>query len=218
MPRRSRESTGGLVFHVMNRAARRLAIFERDADYALFIGTLCDARQRVPIRLLSYSVMPNHWHLVVWPMEDDELPRFMAWLTGIHARRWHQHRGSVGQGAVYQGRYRAIAVKEDHHFLTVCRYVERNPLKARLVRRASEWPWSSAAGVPGILTPDPWPVPRPADWMQHLDGPEAPGEFKELREAVRSGAPFGPGVWQKMTARRLNWWQGVRSRGRPRRP
>ena len=86
MPRRPRHATGGLVYHVMNRGARRLPLFETDEDYRLFLIALRDAQARVPLRLLSYVVMPNHWHLVVWPEHDDQLSRFMAWATGTHCR------------------------------------------------------------------------------------------------------------------------------------
>jgi putative transposase len=72
----------------MNRAARRLPLFESDGDYATFLRALTDAQDRIPLRLLCFVLMPNHWHLVLWPKEDGELPRFMAWLTSTHSR-WH---------------------------------------------------------------------------------------------------------------------------------
>ena len=197
MPRRPRRATGGFVFHVMNRGARRLPLFEADEDYRLFLNTLRDAQARVPLRLLSYVLMPNHWHLVVWPEHDEELSRFMAWATGTHSRRWHRHHGTVGTGTIYQGRYKAIPVKDDFHFLIVCRYVERNPIAAGLARRSTDWPWSSAArrrGLAPVLSA--WPVPVPEHWRQDVDAVQAPGEFDELRADIRHVRPFGPSTWQ----------------------
>jgi putative transposase len=67
MPRRPRIAPGGLVYHVLNRAVARLCLFEKDADYAAFERVLAEALEKHPTRLLAYTVMPNHWHLVVWP-------------------------------------------------------------------------------------------------------------------------------------------------------
>jgi putative transposase len=202
----------------MNRAARRLPLFESDRDYAAFLRVLNEAQARIPLRLLCYVLMPNHWHLVVWPAQDDELARFMAWLTGTHARRWHLQRRSVESGTIYQGRYTAVAVKDDHHLLMVCRYVERNPVKAHLATRSADWPWSSASGLAGPLQPTlhTWPVTRPEPWSEYVDRGESPGEFDRLRAAIRAGAPFGPTSWRERTATRLDWHFGLRRRGRPR--
>ncbi len=216
MPRRPRRATGGLVYHVMNRGARRLPLFETDEDYRMFLIAMRDAQARVPLRLLSYVLMPNHWHLVVWPEHDDQLSRFMAWATGTHAKRWHLHHGSAGTGTIYQGRYKAIPVKEDFHFLIVCRYVERNPVTAGLSRRSADWPWSSAARRrppgPTLAT---WPVAPPERWREYVDGVESPGEFAELRTDIRHRRPFGTTNWQRSAASRLRWPMGMRPRGRP---
>jgi putative transposase len=126
----------------LNRSARRSRLFFEDAQYLEFESILAVALQKFNIRLLAYCIMPNHWHLVVWP-EGAELPRFMHWLTLIHARQWHDARGSTGEGHVYQDRYRAIPVQSDHHLLTLIGYVERNPLRAGLVDRAEDWRGSS---------------------------------------------------------------------------
>ena len=202
----------------MNRAARRLPLFESAEDYAMFLRALNDAQDRIPLRLLCYVLMPNHWHLVVWPAHDDELVRFMAWLTSTHSRRWHLRRQSVGSGTIYQGRYKAIAVKDDHHYLVVCRYVERNPIKAGLVASAADWPWSSASVIAGSIQPrtTEWPVARPEPWGAYVDRDESPGEFERLQTAIRLGTPYGPHGWREDAATRLRWPSGLRSRGRPR--
>jgi putative transposase len=184
----------------------------------MFLRALNDAQDRIPLRLLCYVLMPNHWHLVVWPARDDELARFMAWLTSTHSRRWHLRRQSVGSGTNYQGRYKAIAVKDDPHYLVVCRYVERNPIKAGLVASAADWPWSSASVTAGSTQPrtTEWPVARPEPWGEYVDRDESPGEFERLQTAIRSGTPYGPHGWREDAATRLRWPSGLRSRGRPR--
>src|SRR5260370_19957288 len=84
--------------------------------------------------------MPTHWHLVLWPAADGELTSFLRWLTLTHSIRWHKHYHSTGSGHVYQNRFKAFVVAEDEHLLSVLRYVERNPVRAGLVRRAEERP------------------------------------------------------------------------------
>ena len=144
MPRAARNAPGGYVYHALNRANGRLPLFESPGDYAAFERVLAEAAARVPgARLLAYCVMPNHWHLALWPRADGELSEFLRILTLTHAQRWHAHRGSAGAGHVYQGRFKSFPVQRDDHFLTLCRYVERNPLRAGLVRRAERWRWSS---------------------------------------------------------------------------
>jgi putative transposase len=112
--------------------------------------------------------MGNHWHLLLWPEGENDLARFLHWVTGTHASRLRRKTKTVGQGAVYQARYNAVGVLDSLHFLRVCRYIERNPVAASLVQRAEEWPWSSAAqrgGADAELPMDDGPMPLPPDWL-----------------------------------------------------
>ena len=135
MGRPLRPTAGDVVFHVLNRANARRTLFEDEGDYAAFIRVLEQACARVAMRLLAYCVMPNHWHLIVWPRKDGDLSRFMNWLTLTHTQRWHQHRHTVGEGHVYQGCFKSFPVETSEYLLMVCRYVERNPVRAGLVDR-----------------------------------------------------------------------------------
>src|SRR6266567_1735105 len=144
MARKPRFVPGGIAYHVMNRAAPGIDLFRHDPDYAAFERTLAQAVTREPgIRLCAYCLMPNHFHLVLWPTADAQLSRFMQWLTMTHAQRWHAHRHTGGRGHLYQSRFKSFPIQADRHFLSVCRYVERNPLRAKLVKRAERWRWSS---------------------------------------------------------------------------
>jgi putative transposase len=80
-----------------------MTIFRNDGDYAAFEEVLLQAVERSKTRLLSYCLMPNHWHLMVWPRKDGELSRFLGWLTLTHTQRWHANRHSTGSGHVYKG-------------------------------------------------------------------------------------------------------------------
>lgn len=215
MPRRVLRGAADTVFHVMNRGARCALLFETGGDYARFERVLAEAADAVPMRLLTYVVMPNHWHLVLWPATDGALSRYMQWLTRTHVQRWHLANGTTGTGALYQGRYKAIPVQADAHFLTVCRYVERNPVRAGLVDHARAWRWSGAwagsdAGRPAVSA---WPVPKPNDWPQLLEMPDRDGRL--LRRSLARGLPYGGGEWAGRVAAQLQLEGRLRGRGRP---
>jgi putative transposase len=221
MPRRLREATGGIVYHVLNRAVGRMRLFEKEEDYAAFEHVLEETYERTKMRLLSYCVMPNHWHLLIWPREDGELSEVMRWLTVTHTQRWHAHYHSSGTGPIYQGRFKSFPVESDEHFITVARYVERNALRVELVERAQDWRWSSLwrrcqrdKSLSAILSD--WPVPRLGDWTRRVNRALTSQELERVRTSVRRRRPFGDDAWTaKMTAN-LGLESTRRRRGPPR--
>jgi len=84
MPRRPRRSTGEIAYHVLNRRVGRLELFEKPADYSAFEKILAEAHRRTGIRIAAYCLMPNHWHLLLWPRTDGELSEVMRWITVTH--------------------------------------------------------------------------------------------------------------------------------------
>ena len=141
MPRRARTEPDPHFFHVINRSARRVPMFARPKDYREFLAILREGLKRHPVPLVAYCLMNNHWHLVVGPTGTALLSKLMHWVTTTHAVRLNLRQGRTGEGAVYQGRFKSFPVQHDAHFLTVCRYVEANALRAGLVPRAEAWRW-----------------------------------------------------------------------------
>ncbi len=218
MPRRLRCNSGGYVYHALNRAVGRATLFHKDGDYAAFENALRQAKAWQPMRLLAYCLMPNHWHLVLWPAGDGDLSEFLRWLTVTHTQRYHAHYHTAGTGPVYQGRFKSFPVQEDDHLLTVSRYVERNALRASLVRRAENWRWSSLwqrvqGRAAGLL--DEGPVPRPGDWLGYVNGVETEAELEALRRSVVRGCPFGAPSWVERAAKCLGLEATLRPQGRP---
>src|SRR5437899_4740364 len=171
MPRGARDALGGYCYHVLNRGNGRRTVFHKEADFAAFGTLLRQAGERLDVRLLAYGVLPNHFHLLVWPRGDGDLSAYMMWLTTAQVCRYHQHYHSSGH--VWQGRFRSFPIQEDDHLLAVLRYVERNPLRAGLIGRAEHWPWSSlACGAAAKPALHPGPVPRPGDWFEHVNQPQ----------------------------------------------
>ncbi len=196
-------------------------ILERSTeDYNAFERILREAVERTETRLLAYCIMPNHWHLVLWPREDGELSRFIGWLTLTHTQRWHAHRHSAGSGHVYQGRFKSFPIQEDDHLYSVARYVERKALRARLTTQAERWRWCSlyrwlrnSAEDRNLLAA--WPVPRQAGWVNHVNTPQTEAELAAIRRSVTRGNPFGDEPWMATAVRELSLESTLRPRGRP---
>jgi len=221
MPRVARIVPGGMIFHILNRGNARSQIFEHDRDYDALERIMVETGDRFAVRILAYCIMPNHWHMVLWPTRDGELGQFVQRMTTTHVRRWHLYRQTVGTGHLYQGAYKSFPIQDDDHFLTVCRYVEQNPLRAGLVARAEEWPWSSLGlkrtgaaknGGPKISE---WPVARPANWLDFVNRAMTAKELERLRSSARRGRPYGNESWQLWIAKRLGLESTLRARGRP---
>jgi REP-associated tyrosine transposase len=214
MPRGTRDALGGYFYHVLNRGNGRRRVFHKEADFAAFANLLREAGERVDVRLLAYCLLGNHFHLLVWPRKDGDLSAYMMWLTTAHVRRYHQHYHTSGH--VWQGRFRSFPIQEDDHLLRVHRYIERNPLRAGLVKRAQDWLWSSAAaqrdGLP-LLTKS--PVSHSVDWLAYVNKPQTEAEVASLRECIQRRRPYGDSMWIQRTARKMGLEPSLHPRGRP---
>lgn len=94
-----------MLFHVLNRGVGRMRLFLKEADFEAFERMLEKTLETRPMRILAYTLMSNHWHMVLWPQRDGDLGAFMQKLTITHARNWQVYRRRVGYGHLYQGRY-----------------------------------------------------------------------------------------------------------------
>ena len=135
-----------------------MRLFLKDADFEAFEQIIEQTLETRRMRILSYCLLPNHWHFVLWPQREGDLGAFLQKLTITHARNWQVCRRRVGYGHLYQGRYKSFPIENDEHFYQVARYVERNAKRACLVRRAEYWQFSSLwrrasrrrGGAPGL--------------------------------------------------------------------
>ncbi|MBL7214727.1 MAG: transposase [Phycisphaerae bacterium] len=217
MPRQKRIAKGNLVYHVLNRANGRLRIFKRDEDFAAFEQILSEAAERFDMRICGYCIMGNHWHLVLWPRADGDLSAFMKWLTVTHSTRWHVAHKTVGIGHLYQGRFKSFPVQDSVYYLTLMKYVESNPLRARFVRRSADWPWSSLAircGAESPLALSDGPVALPRRWKILVDG-FADEPTEQIETCLQRGRPFGEEKWIVKMAKELALQSSLNPRGRP---
>jgi len=223
MGRPRRITQPGLVYHVLNRRVMRLPLFAKDEDYLAFERVLAESLERPDgPHLLAWCLMPNHWHLVVQAGRRTNLSTWMQWVTVTHTHRWHAHTRTAGEGPLYQGRFKSFPVQEDVHFLIQCRYVEANARRAKLVRRAEQWQWSSLwarrsgrSALKRLLQP--WPVDRPRNWLAVVNEPMDKDGLQSARQSVTKGVPLGEQTWKARIAKRLGLHITLRPRGRPRR-
>lgn len=198
-------------YPVLNRGNGRAEVFHKDGDFTSFLQRMAEANERLPLRILAYALLPNHFHLVLWPRGDGDLSRWMQWLLTSHVRRYHRH--YHGSGHVWQGRFKAFPIQQDEHLLTVLRYVERNPLRANLVRKAENWAWSSLVWRSGVQRPamlSDWPIPCPRNWLARVGAAQTKGEVEAVRRSIARGAPFGDERWTKRTAAHLGLESSLR--------
>jgi putative transposase len=159
--------------------------------------------------------MPNPFQLALWPYSDGDLGKWMKWLLTAQVRRYHRHYKTSGH--IWQGRFKVFSIEQDDPLLRVLRYIERNPLRAGLVQRAEEWPWSSLERevTQQMNMVHPWPVARPGNWVSWLNQPQRDAELEELRHSVNRGTPYGSPDWVLRTAMQLGLEGSLRPRGRP---
>ena len=216
MPRIVRGLADNIIYHVINRGNGRQEVFHKDKDYEAFIKLMAEAKERYPVKLYGYCLMPNHFHMAVNPKKGEELSRWMQWLMTSHVRRYHKHYGSSGH--VWQGRYKSFMIQEDRHLLMVLRYIEGNPVRAKLVQLANEWRWSSLEETLSrrkrILT-DGAPIELPKEWERYVDEPFGITEIDRLRMSVNRQTPFGDTTWQMKVCREFGLESTIKRRGRP---
>jgi putative transposase len=205
------------VYHVLNRGNGRMRIFHKAGDFEAF--ERAEGLDRYPVELLTYCLMPNHWHLVVRPQTDDALGRWMGWVGVTHVRRHHEHYHSRGGGHIYQGRFKSFPVAEDDYFAALCRYVEGNALRAGLVDRAEDWRWCGlwrrANGADELPLSD-WPVEPSRNWISWVNRGLGKERIEQIRTCVVRDRPLGSKTWVQRTAARLGLEFTLRSPGRSR--
>ena len=221
MARAPRIDVGNEVYHVINRANGGLRIFNTVPQYQDFEYLLNEMRETFGMRILAYVIMSNHWHLLLYPINDGDLSKSMQWLGTTHTRRYHTQTHTVGGGHLYQGRYKSFLVENDRHLLTVLKYIERNPTRAKLVEKPEEWQWGSAfrrlSGTDKekkLLAESPTELPN--NYHCWLHDPESSEAVTEIRHSIKKGVPYGSESWVDAIVERHHLDSTQREPGRPR--
>ena len=220
MPRPQRTDVGNYVYHALNRANNRVQIFDKYKDYKLFENILEEAKEKFDMRILAYCIMPNHWHLILYPKKDGDLSKFMSWVTNTHTRRWHSIKETIGQGHLYQGRYKSFIVQENEYLLQLFKYIEGNPLKAKLVEKAEDWKWSSLwrreqEDVEQRKLLDEWPINVPENYIDLVNISQKDIKVESLKYSISKGKPYGFETWVNKMIDNFNLGSTLRNPGRP---
>ncbi len=220
MARSLRTDIGGQIYHVLNRANAKVKIFDNENDYRLFEKLLEGATTKYEVKIYAYCVMPNHWHILLKTKKDGELSKFMSWLTNTHTKKWHSLRETTGEGHLYQGRYKSFICQDNDYFLTLVRYIERNPKKANLVPNSEDWKWSSVwrrtkgdRQKKNLLSP--WILKEPENYLFFLNEPQTEQELAKIEHAIKKGSPYGNDHWTIRIAKKFNLQSKLRNVGRP---
>jgi len=193
MPRPERIVVPGLPHHITHRGNRRQLVFREQDDYQIYLRLLRKAKERFEVKLWSYSLMPNHVHLIAVPGHRESLSEAVQWAHGKYAELFNGLNDIVGH--LWQGRF-GSSVMDEHYLWNAVRYVERNPVRACLVRRAEDYQWSSAAAHCGLrhdplVSSDLPLIAQIQDWSGWLAGNEAADDLRRLRECTQRGHPCG---------------------------
>jgi len=195
MARRNRFAPPGRPYHIVNRGNDKRVVFAQSTDYKEFLQLIDAGTRKFAIDLHAHCLMPNHFHLVVEPHNDEALSAYMQWVTGCYACNLRARTKTVGHGHVFQRRFWSAAILDDLHFLTVLRYVEANPLRANLVSRAEQWQWSSLADRLGGKIFSARSERLPEHWCALVNLVQLPELLDRLRKEIapRRGRPPGCG-------------------------
>ncbi len=220
MPRIARAVAPGLAHHVTQRGNFGHAVFDDDEDRDRYIDWLTDYADRYGTRIWAYCLMTNHVHVIAVPETGNALARTFGQVHRRYARDANRRRGRVGH--LWQERFYSCALDDAHLFAAV-RYVERNPVRAGLARRAETHPWSSArahvAGTADRVLAGGCPlVAAIADWEGYLAAPDDERWMREFRRSTRAGRPVGSASFVALIEARLDRVLSARPPGRPRKP
>ena len=221
MPRLARTVCAQVPHHITQRGNRREQVFFTDDDRHAYLGWLKEYAEKHEVDILAYCLMTNHIHLVAVPRTEDGLQQTLKPLHMRYAQRINRTRG--WKGHLWQGRFFSCALDEAYLWAAI-RYVERNPVRARMVRKAENYRWSSAGAHCRLMQDDVlttnsgWRKQFEAigDWSAWLAQGDEPQELEVLRRNADKGLPCGSEKFirklEKLTGRALQY----RPRGRPR--
>jgi putative transposase len=222
MPRTARNVFAHLPHHITQRGNRRENVFFVDEDRETYLKWLGEYAAKFKVEVAAYCLMDNHVHLILIPSTEDGLQRLLKPLHMRYAQRLN--RAQQQQGHVWQGRYFSSVLDGDY-FRAALRYVERNPVRARMVKKAENYAWSSARSHCGVAT-DPLLKPKPswrkdldeiASWSSWLAEPDTEEALLILRRNAMMGLPCGAEKFskkiEKLAGRNLHY----KPQGRPKR-
>ncbi len=191
MARPLRLELAGALYHVTSRGDGREDIFLSDEDRIAWLETLAEVCKRFNWVCHAYCQMTNHYHMVI-ETPDANLSKGMRQLNGVYTQRFNRTHRRVGH--VFQGRFKAILVDKDSYLLELARYVVLNPLRAKMVLRLEQWPWSSFLATCGQTAKPNW---LQTDFVLAQFAGQRARAIAKYVAFVHEGAKL-PSVWEQL--------------------
>jgi len=220
MARQPRIDVAGEIYHVINRSNARWRIFKTPEDYASVLDCLEETLEKHPLDIFSFCIMPNHWHFAVKPRQNGDMGKFFGKFTQKVTQRWHAAHHTAGSGHLFQGRFKSFLVEKDPYFIQLMKYIESNPLRAKMVKQAEDWEWSSLnlrinnkEQAAKVLTA--WPVDMPRDYLKDVNKPLPKPKLEDIRKSILRSNPLGNELWTKQTVKKYDLEYTIRQPGRP---
>jgi putative transposase len=225
MPRQPRHYVAGIPAHVIQRGNNRLPCFFVESDYRCYLDWLAEAADRFECQIHAYVLMTNHVHLLMTPLTDGAISRVVQSVGRRYVRYINDARQRTG--TLWEGRHKGSVIQSERYFLACSRYIELNPVRAGIVARPGDYPWSSyrhnAHGVPDeLLTPHieytglgTSPDQRTAAYRALFSNESAPALLDKIRHAIHHGLPAGDQCFKNRIEKRLGRRVMPGKRGRP---
>lgn len=225
MPRMARVVLPHYPHHIVQRGHNRQVIFAERQDFQRYLDTLREYKEQYGVAVYAFCLMTNHVHLLLSPSEPTGIGKLMKRLAGRQTR--HHNRLEGRSGTLWEGRYKSSPVERDDYLLSCCRYIELNPVRARMVAEPQDYPWSSCRYRLGPDTAD-WldcdpfylslgedETERRRCYREFLLGAIPSGEWELIREAIQRGQLTGTNRFTEEVAGILGRRMERRGRGRP---
>ncbi|PHR53871.1 MAG: transposase [Arcobacter sp.] len=215
MPRVARALADDQIYHIINRGNRREKIFHDEYDFTKILELFSKAKDRFRIKIYAYCLMDNHYHLVLYTEYGKSLSECMQWIGTSYVRYYNKRYKTSGH--LWQGRYKSFIVQKESYFISLIKYVEANPLRANIVKDASEYKYSSLIQrdrkEQNLL--DALPVEIPSNWIDFVNDVEKESDIEIIRNSINRQAPLGEQGWQEIMCERYGIESSIRARGRP---
>jgi len=219
MPRIARIVGPGYPHHIVQRGNNREKIFWDSRDYEKYLSLVSKYSEEKGATVLAYCLMPNHAHLLIIPPEEETLAKLMQGITLCYTQYFNGKSGRTGR--LWECRYHSTVIDRDRYLWAVCRYIERNPVRAGFVAKPEDYPYSSArTHIMGRQTPllreSPFDKGELSEYRHFLKIMDNREFLEEIRKQTRLGRPLGEGGFLQTLSRELNCRLVIRPRGRPR--
>jgi len=219
MPRIARIVGVGYPHHIIGRGNNRERVFMDSMDYETYLFFLSKYSEEKEAAVLAYCLMPNHIHLLVRPSKVESLAKMMQAITLCYSKYFNGKNGRTGR--LWECRYHSTIIDGDSYLWTVSKYIENNPVRAGMVKRPKDYPYSSAKahilGTEDSLLKGPlFDRSQLKEYKRFVKLEEDKSILEEIRKQTRSGKPLGDVGFLKTLSERLGCSLSFRPRGRPR--